>query len=127
PAPPGTTGWAPAHGGNWAWSLSEIAPTGRMMAVAAVIPPGRQGISRVYVLHLTGRNTKPVAVPSSASFLLSVTAWSPDGRWLFYQGTGEHMSAYQAATRQVRSSTTPCCQYAVMATLSSPPGSPGPG
>ena len=23
--PPGTAGWAPTHGGNWAWSVSEIA------------------------------------------------------------------------------------------------------
>ena len=104
PAPPGTTGWAPTHGGNWAWSLSEIAPTGRMMAVEAVIPPGSQGISRVYRSSPDRPNTTPIAVPSSAAFLLSVTAWSPDGRWLFYQGTGEHMAAYQVATRQVRSS-----------------------
>ena len=121
PAPPGTTGWAPTHGGNWAWSRSEIAPTGRMMAVQAVIPPDSQGITRVFVLHLTGQNTKPTAVPSSAAFLLSVTAWSPDGTWLFYQGTGEHMWAYQVTTGQLRSSATTCCQYAVMATLNSPP------
>lgn len=122
PAPTGTTGWAPTHGGNWAWSRSEIAPTGKMIAVQAVIPPDSQGITRVFVLHLTGRNTKPTAVPSSAAFLLSVTAWSPDGRWLFYQGTGEHMWAYQVTTGRLRSSATTCCQYAMMATLNSPPG-----
>ena len=38
-APPGTSGWAPPHGGNWAWSGSEIAPSGQMMAAEAVIPP----------------------------------------------------------------------------------------
>jgi hypothetical protein len=119
PAPPGTTGWAPAHGGNWAWSRSEIAPTGQMMAAQAVLPPDSQGITRVFVLRLTGRDTRPTAVPSSAAFLLSVTAWSPDGRWLFYQGPGQRMWADQVATGQLRSSTTACCQYAVMATINS--------
>ena len=122
PAPPGTAGWVPNHGGNWASSLSEIAPSGRMMAVEAVVPPQSQGITRVFTLQLTGRNTTATAVPSSAAFLLSVTAWSPDGSWLFYQGTGEQMWAYQVTTGQVRSSTAACCQYAVMATISSPPG-----
>ena len=122
PAPPGTTGWVPTHGGNWAWSFSEIAPSGRMMAVEAVVPPESQGVTRVFTLQLTGRNTTATVVPSSAAFLLSVTAWSPDGSWLFYQGTGEQMWAYQVTTGQVRSSTATCCQYAVMATISSPPG-----
>jgi hypothetical protein len=119
PAPPGTTGWAPTHGGNWAWSRSEIAPSGQMMAAEAVLPPDSQGVTRVFVLRLTGRETRPTAVPSSAAFLLSVTAWSPDGAWLFYQGPGEHMWADQVATGQLRSSTTACCQYAVMATINS--------
>jgi hypothetical protein len=120
--PAGTTGWVPTHGGNWAWSVSEIAPSGQRMAAEAVIPPDSQGIARVFVLHLTGRGMRATAVPSSAAFLLSVTAWSPDNSWLFYQGPGEHMWAYQVTTGQVRASTTPCCQYAVMATTSSPPG-----
>jgi hypothetical protein len=121
-APPGTTGWAPAHGGNWAWSVSEIAPSGEMMAAEAVVPPASQGVARVFILHLTGRDTQPVAVPSSAAFLLSVTAWSPDSSWLFYQGPGQQMRAYQVTTGQARSSTITCCQYAVMATINSPPG-----
>lgn len=121
-APPGTTGWTPAHGGHWAWSASEIAPSGKLMAAEAVVPPDSQGIARVFILHLTGRGTQATAVPSSAAFLLSVTAWSPDSSWLFYQGPGQQMWAYQVATGQARSSTTTCCQYAVMATISSPPG-----
>lgn len=116
-APPGTTGWAPAHGGNWAWSASEIAPSGQLMAAQAVLPPGSHGIARVFILHLAGPGTRATAVPSSASFLLSVTAWSPDSSWLFYEGPGQHMWAYQAATGQARSSGTACCQYAVMATM----------
>jgi hypothetical protein len=121
-APPGTAGWVPTHGGNWAWSASEIAPSGQMMAAEAVVPPESQGTARVFILHLTGRDTQPTAVPSSAAFLLSVTAWSPDNTWLFYQGPGEHLWAYQVTTGRVRASATQCCQYAVMATINSPPG-----
>ena len=116
-APPGTTGWAPTHGGNWAWSASEISPSGQLMAAQAVLAPASQGIARVFIIHLTGPDTRAVAVPSSAAFLLSVTAWSPDSSWLFYQGPGEHLWAYQVTTGQVRSSTTTCCQFAVMATF----------
>ena len=119
--PPGTNGWTPTHGGNWAWSASEISPSGRLMAAQAALPPDSQGIARVFILHLTGPDTRAVPVPSSAAFLLSVTAWSPDSSWLFYQGPGEHMWAYQVTTGQARSSTTTCCQYAVMASLRSPP------
>jgi len=92
------------------------------MAAEAVVPPRSQGTVRVFILHLTGQDTKATAVPSSAAFLLSVTAWSPDSSWIFYQGPGQKMWAYQVTTGQARSSTTPCCQYAVMATISSPPG-----
>jgi len=119
-APPGTTGWAPTHGGNWAWSTSEISPSGQLMAVQAILPPDSQGLARVFIIHLTGPDTQAVAVPSSAAFLLSVTAWSPDSSWLFYQGPGEDLWAYQVTSGQARSSTTTCCQYAVMATLRSP-------
>jgi hypothetical protein len=119
-APPRTTGWAPTHGGNWAWSASEIAPSGQLMAAEAVLPPDSQGIARLFILHLAGPDTQETAVPSSAAFLLSVTAWSPDSSWLFYQGPGETMWAYQMTTGQARSSTTTCCQYAVMATINSP-------
>jgi hypothetical protein len=119
-APPETTGWAPTHGGNWAWSASEISPSGQLMAAQAVVPPDSQGVTRVFIIHLTGPDTQAVAVPSSAAFLLSVTAWSPDSSWLFYQGPGEDLWAYQVTTGQARSSTTTCCQYAVMAAFMSP-------
>ncbi len=119
-APPGTAGWVPTHGGNWTWSASEIAPSGQVMAAEAVVPPESQGVARTFVLHLTGGNMQATAVPSSAAFLLSVTAWSADSSWLFYQGPGERMWAYQVTTGHVRSSSTTCCQYAVMATMKSP-------
>jgi hypothetical protein len=118
-APQGTTGWAPTHGGNWAWSASQISPSARLMAAQAVLPPDSRGIARVYIIHLTGPDP-PVAVPSSAAFLLSVTAWSPDSSWLFYQGPDGDLWAYQVTTGQARSSTTACCQYAVMAAFMSP-------
>jgi hypothetical protein len=121
-APPGTTGWAPTHGGNWAWSASEIAPSGQLMAAQAVLRPVGQGIARIYMLHLTGPDTQATAVPSSAAFLLANTAWSPDSSWLFYQGPGQHLWGYQVSTELARSSKTTCCQYAVMATLASPSG-----
>jgi len=115
-APPGTLGWIPSHGGYW--SQSAIAPSGALMAAEAIIPPAGQGISREFVLHLSGRDRRATAVPSSAAFLLSVTAWSADSSWLFYEGPGQRMWAYQLATGDVRSSRTLCCQYAMMGTLS---------
>lgn len=121
-APPGTAGWVPTHGGNWAWSVSEIAPSGQLMAAAAVVPPDNRGIARQYILHLTGADRQATAVPSSAAFLLAVAAWSPDSSWLFYQGPGQRLWAYHVPTGQVRSSATTCCQFAVMATIASPPG-----
>jgi hypothetical protein len=115
-APPATIGWIPSHGGYW--SASAIAPSGAVMAAEALIPPAGQGITREFVLQLSSGVRPATAVPSSAAFLLSVTAWSADSSWLFYQGPGQAMWAYQLATGDVRSSRTPCCQYAAMATLS---------
>jgi hypothetical protein len=115
-APPGSLGWIPSHGGYW--SHSAIAPSGAAMAAKALIAPADQGVTREFVLHLSGRDKRAIAVPSSAAFLLSVTAWSVRSSWLFYQGPGERMWAYQLATGDVRSSRTLCCQYATMATLS---------
>jgi hypothetical protein len=119
-APAGTSGWVPSHGGYW--SVGAIARSGTVLAAEAVVPPDSRGVARVFVLHLTRRHRRVTAVPSSAAFLLSVTAWSPDGSWLFYQGPGQRMAAYQVATGRVRASSTPCCQYAVMGTVRSLPG-----
>ena len=52
-APPGTNGWVPGRGFDW--SLGAIAPSGTLMAAKAVLPPDGQGISREFVLHLSGR------------------------------------------------------------------------
>ena len=111
PAPPGTIGWVPSHGGYWSASAMSTA----MIAAKAVVAPASQGIAREFVLPVTGRDSGATAAPSSAAFLLSVTAWS--GQWLFYQGPDERMWAYQVTTRKVRSSRVQCCQYATMATF----------
>ncbi len=111
PAPPGTIGWVPSHGGYWSASALSSA----MIAAKAVVAPASQGIAREFVLPVTGRDSRATAVPSSAAFLLSVTAWS--GQWLFYQGPDERMWAYQVTTRKVRSSRTQCCQYTTMTTF----------
>jgi hypothetical protein len=116
-APSGTNGWVPGRGFNW--SLSAIAPSGRLMAAKAVIPPDGRGIIREFVLHLSGRNRQATAVPSSDAFLLSATAWSVGSSWLFYQGPDERMWAYQVSTGEIRSARTRCCQYATMATFPS--------
>jgi hypothetical protein len=116
-SPAGTTGWIPFRGRGGGLSVSLIASSGRVMAAQAAIAPDDRGRTRVFVLHLTGPARQPQAVPSSTAFLLSVTAWSPDGSWLFYQGPGRHLWAYQLATGHVRSSRTPCCQYQVMAAI----------
>jgi hypothetical protein len=116
-APPGTNGWVPGRGFDW--SLGAIAPSGTLMAAKAVLSPDGQGITREFVLQLSGRGRRVTAVPSSAAFLLSATTWSVGSSWLFYQGPGERMWAYQVRAGEVRSSRTACCQYATMATLRS--------
>ncbi len=115
PAPPGTSGWVPSQ--HDYWSASAISPSGALLAAKAVIPPDGNGISREFVLRLSGSDRRATAVPFSAAILLSVTAWSADGSWLFYQGPGERMWAYQLRTGKVRSSRTRCCQYTTMATF----------
>ena len=91
------------------------------MAAKAVLSPDSQGITKEFVLHLSGRGRRVTAVPFSAAFLLAATAWSVDSSWLFYQGPGERMWAYRPSTGNLRSSRTPCCQYATMAALGRPP------
>ena len=114
-------GWIVYVGNNRVQAADAV--TGKTVVLGnalAFAPSAAPGIARVFILHLAGPDTQATAVPSSAAFLLSVTAWSPDSSWLFYQGPGQHMWAYQVTTGQPRSSTTTCCQYAVMATIKSP-------
>ena len=115
--PDGTIGWLPNRAGDDFWSFTDIAPSGRLMAAHAALAPAGRGIARVYVLRLARAGAKAKRVPSSAAFLLSEMAWSHGSSWLFYQGPGGHLWAYQPATGLVRSSQVPCCNYEVLAPL----------
>lgn len=118
-APPGTAGWA--RSGIYGIGMNNgLSPRATMIAAEAVTSPGR-GQARLFVLPLSPRHQKPTAVPASAAFMTAMTTWSPDGSWLFYQGPGSHLWAYQEATGRARPSAIPCCQYNAMAAIPSPP------
>jgi hypothetical protein len=113
-APAGSAGWV----GNSIPGVDEaISPGENMIAAQALVRPARRGQARVVLLHLTGPWVRQLAVPHSAASFLTRTAWSADGRWLFYQGTGGHMWAYRVATGMIRRYRVPCCGYEVMATV----------
>jgi hypothetical protein len=109
-APPGTAGWVP-NGFNL---VSAISPGGRMIAAYAAVRPQGQGKTRLYLTPLTANSGRPRLVSSSGAHLFARTAWSPSGSWLFYQGPGQHLWAYQVASGNARGSSTTCCQYTVM-------------
>ena len=115
PAPPGTAGWMPP-GFDF---TRAIAPRDPVIAAYAATQPLGHGQDRLYVIRLTGATRLPMAVPSSAAHLNPRTAWSADRSWLFYQGPGRRMWAYQASSGKVRASSTPCCSYTVMAAFPS--------
>jgi hypothetical protein len=71
------------------------------------------------VLRLVGTGGALHAVPASDAVLYPRTAWSADGSWLFYQGPGGHLWAYQASSGRVRASGASCCGYTVMAAFPS--------
>jgi len=83
------------------------------------VRPQGQGRTRLYLLRLAGAGRAASAVPSSAALMTAMTTWSADGSWLFYQGPGGHLWAYQYATGRARPSAIPCCQYTAMATMPS--------
>jgi hypothetical protein len=116
PAPPGTAGWVPSGFGL----VSAISHDGQRIAAYAAIRPQGTGQVRLYVLRIAGPSTRAIPVPSSAAYLFARTAWSADGTWLLYQGPAGHLWAYQATSGQTRGSSTPCCQYTVLAAAPSP-------
>ena len=118
-APRGTAGWVP-NGFNL---VSAISPAGQMIAAYAATGPQGQGRVRLYLMSVTRPSGQPRPVPSSAASLFARTAWSANGSWLLYQGPGGHLWAYQVTSRTTRASSTPCCQYTVMITAPSNPGS----
>jgi hypothetical protein len=111
PAPPGTAGWVPG-GFNL---VSAISHDDQMIAAYAAIRPQGAIQVRLYVMRIAGPSKRAIPVPSSAAYLFARTAWSADDTWLLYQGPGGHLRAYQVTTGQTRASSTPCCQYTVMA------------
>jgi len=114
-APPGTAGWSP-----FGFDLTQpIAPRDPVIAAYAAARPLGHGQGRLFVIRLTGATGRPVAVPSSTAHIYPRTAWSADRSWLFYQGPGRHMWAYQISSGKIRASSTPCCSYAVMAAFPS--------
>jgi hypothetical protein len=118
-APHGTAGWV--QSGIYGIGLDNaISPRNTMIAAEAVTSP-RAGQARLFVLRLAGGHATARTVPSSAAFMTAMTAWSADGSWLFYQGPGGRLWAYQVATGRARRSTTPCCRYNAMVAIPSPP------
>ena len=117
-APPGTAGWVP-DGFNL---VSAISPADQMIAAYAAMRPQGQARVGLYLVPITSPSGPPRAVPSSAAHLFARTAWSANGSWLLYQGPGGHLWAYQVTTGKMGASSTPCCQYTVMAAAPSNPG-----
>lgn len=117
-APPGTAGWVPG-GFNL---VSAISHDDQMIAAYAAIRPEGTDKTRLYVMRISGASGRPMPVPSSDAYLFARTAWSADDSWLLYQGPGGHLSAYQVASGETRASSTPCCQYTVMAAVPSRSG-----
>jgi hypothetical protein len=118
-APRGTAGWV-RSGISSIGIDNAISPRDTMIAAEAVTS-ARRGQARLFVLPLRPRHQQPTAVPSSAAFMTTMTAWSADGLWLFYQGPRGHLWAYQDATGRARASAMPCCRYNVMAAIPSSP------
>jgi hypothetical protein len=117
-APPGTAGWVP----NGFDLVSAISPGDKMIAAYAATRPQGQGVVRLYLVPTGNPSGPPRAVPSSAAHLYARTAWSADGAWLFYQGSGGNLWAYQVSSGDVRASGTSCCDYSVMVAVPSTPG-----
>jgi hypothetical protein len=109
-APSGTVGWVPGEFNL----VHAIAPGDSMVAAYAATRPLGQGKVRLFVMRLTAGTHRPVPVPSSSAHLFARTAWSTHGSWLFYQGPGGHLWAYQATSGKVAASGTACCQFTVM-------------
>lgn len=111
--PPGTAGWVPPE-----FNLEQpISPANAMVAAEAALPSGRHARGRLYIVQLSSRHPRPRAVPRSASFVRMRVAWSVRGGWVFFQGPGGYMWAYQPLTGSLRASRTQCCQVTVMATV----------
>ena len=107
--PPATHGWVPSS-----INMASMTSESTMIAAPAAIGIPQSGRGQLYVVRIDSRRHRPVPVPESAGPAVTRWAWSAHGGWLFYQGPGARLWAYQVRTGQVRSSAVPCCQYGVM-------------
>jgi hypothetical protein len=115
--PLGTVGWVPPE-----FNLEQpISPGNAMVAAEAALPSAHGDRGRLYTVQLNSRHPRPRAVPRSASFVRMRVAWSVRGGWVFFQGPGGYMWAYQPLTGSLRASRTPCCQVTVMAAVQAGP------
>jgi hypothetical protein len=115
PSPPDTLGWVP-FGFNVVDSISR---SGTNLAAVAAIAPGHADRGQLYTVALDHPSGRPTPVPGSTGFVRSRVAWSARGNWLFYQGPSQRLQAYQPSTKRIGISSTPCCQYTVMAAVPS--------
>ena len=114
--PSDTAGWVP---GGYNFLGEALAPAGARIAAYAATRPLGSGAGLLFVLRLSGPSARPKLVPGSAAIAWQRRAWSADGLWLFYQGPGQRLWAYQVSRGQVRRSSTRCCGYVVMAAFPS--------
>ncbi len=116
PAPAGSAGWLEGSS-SYTGALNAVSPDNTAMA-AVELTATVGGKARLFVLPLADPDMAARAVPAANA---TMSAWSADGAWLFYQGADRHMWAYQLATGRARLSTMPCCQYWAMTTIPSSP------
>jgi hypothetical protein len=114
-APPGTLGWA-SYGGPPGPADSAIAPGNGLLAAPAAVAPASDGTVRLFVLRLGRPGAAPLAVPRSAGPGYAVSTWSSSS-WLFYEGPGGKVQAFQLKTRRSADLGIPCRQCMAMVTV----------
>jgi hypothetical protein len=75
-----------------------ISPGNAMVAAEAALPSAHGDSGRLYIVQLSSRRPRPRVVPRSASFVRMRVAWSIRGGWVFFQGPGGYLWAYQPQT-----------------------------
>lgn len=114
-SPPSTLGWVPFE-----FDLVDaFSKPGNRLAAVAAIGPRQAGRGRLYIISLNRNVVHIMRVPGSSGPVRSRVAWAARGNWLFYEGAGHTLQAYQPSSGRIRTSSTPCCQYTVMAAIPS--------
>lgn len=112
-APNGTLGWA-SYGSIQ--TDSSIAPGDGLLAAPAEVSPAGDGKVRLFVLRLGQANAQPLAVPRSDAPGYAISTWSTS-LWLFYEGPGGTVQAFQPATSQSANLGIPCRQCMAMVSV----------